>query len=185
MASTRSTVLPNRAPRQRGCGPPSRARRSPPHAGASKSTAVTAGGPIRVVGVADADAPLYREEIFIACSLDCPNDRTAACGSPDHWRSQLSQAEAAARRPVAVAVHGGGYIHDVTIPPRLIAAVTSVALRTAAWCALRIYLTGATIEHVNSDETTAAAKRAVMISALMFVLPLSTVFRGGWAPALR
>jgi cytochrome c-type biogenesis protein len=39
-----------------------------------------------------------------------------------------------------------------------------------------IYLTGATIDHVNSDETAAAAKRAVMISAVMFVLGFSTVF---------
>ena len=39
-----------------------------------------------------------------------------------------------------------------------------------------IYLTGATIEHVANDETTAASKRAVMISAVMFVLGFSTVF---------
>jgi cytochrome c-type biogenesis protein len=39
-----------------------------------------------------------------------------------------------------------------------------------------IYLTGATIEHVANDETTQASKRAVMTSALMFVLGFSTVF---------
>ena len=39
-----------------------------------------------------------------------------------------------------------------------------------------IYLTGATIEHVANDETTQTSKRAVMTSALMFVLGFSTVF---------
>jgi cytochrome c-type biogenesis protein len=39
-----------------------------------------------------------------------------------------------------------------------------------------IYLTGATIEHVAQGETEASSKRAVMISALMFVLGFSTVF---------
>jgi cytochrome c-type biogenesis protein len=39
-----------------------------------------------------------------------------------------------------------------------------------------IYLTGATIEQVANDEATASSKRAVMISALLFVLGFSTVF---------
>jgi cytochrome c-type biogenesis protein len=39
-----------------------------------------------------------------------------------------------------------------------------------------IYLTGATIEQVATDEPDAAAKRAVMISAALFVLGFSTVF---------
>jgi cytochrome c-type biogenesis protein len=39
-----------------------------------------------------------------------------------------------------------------------------------------IYLTGATIEHVANDEAVASSKRAVMISALLFVLGFSTVF---------
>ncbi len=39
-----------------------------------------------------------------------------------------------------------------------------------------IYLTGATIEHVANDEHDAASRRAVMISALLFVLGFSTVF---------
>ena len=39
-----------------------------------------------------------------------------------------------------------------------------------------IYLTGATIEHVATGEQAAASKRAVMLSALMFVLGFSTVF---------
>jgi cytochrome c-type biogenesis protein len=69
-------------------------------------------------------------------------------------------------------------IHDVTIPAALIAGLVSFL----SPCVLPlvppylIYLTGATIEHVNSDETLAASKRAVMIAALMFVLGFSTVF---------
>ena len=39
-----------------------------------------------------------------------------------------------------------------------------------------IYLTGATIEHVESDEPDAASKRAIMMAALLFVLGFSTVF---------
>lgn len=39
-----------------------------------------------------------------------------------------------------------------------------------------IYLTGATIEQVANVETTASSRRAVMLSALMFVLGFSTVF---------
>jgi cytochrome c-type biogenesis protein len=39
-----------------------------------------------------------------------------------------------------------------------------------------IYLTGATIEQVAHDETAASSKRAVMLSALLFVLGFSTVF---------
>src|SRR3954462_14734111 len=81
-------------------------------------------------------------------------------------------------RPVAIAVHGEGMIHDVTIPAALIAGLISFL----SPCVLPlvppylIYLTGATIEHVANDETTAASKRAVMIAAVMFVLGFSTVF---------
>ena len=39
-----------------------------------------------------------------------------------------------------------------------------------------IYLTGATIEHVANDETESSSRRAVMISARMFVPGFSTVF---------
>ncbi|MCX7307660.1 MAG: cytochrome c biogenesis protein CcdA [Afipia sp.] len=39
-----------------------------------------------------------------------------------------------------------------------------------------VYLTGATIEHVNNDEEQKATRRAVMIAALVFVLGFSTVF---------
>jgi len=69
-------------------------------------------------------------------------------------------------------------IHDVTIPAALIAGLVSFL----SPCVLPlvppylIYLTGATIEHVANDETASASKRAVMISAVMFVLGFSTVF---------
>lgn len=39
-----------------------------------------------------------------------------------------------------------------------------------------IYLTGATIEHVESDEPASASKRAIMMAALLFVLGFSTIF---------
>jgi cytochrome c-type biogenesis protein len=69
-------------------------------------------------------------------------------------------------------------ITDVTIPAALIAGIVSFL----SPCVLPlvppylIYLTGATIEHVANDEQEAASKRAVIISALMFVLGFSTVF---------
>lgn len=69
-------------------------------------------------------------------------------------------------------------IHDVSIPAALIAGLVSFL----SPCVLPlvppylIYLTGATIEHVANDELPSASKRAVMISALMFVLGFSTVF---------
>ncbi|HLX17706.1 MAG TPA: cytochrome c biogenesis protein CcdA [Bradyrhizobium sp.] len=46
-----------------------------------------------------------------------------------------------------------------------------------------IYLTGATIEHVANDEAAASSKRAVMLSALLFVFGFSTVFVGLGATA--
>src|SRR5215469_3862972 len=39
-----------------------------------------------------------------------------------------------------------------------------------------VYLTGATIEHIENDGGAAASRRAVMISAALFVLGFSTVF---------
>src|SRR5260370_3532309 len=69
-------------------------------------------------------------------------------------------------------------MHEVPIPAALIAGLVSFL----SPCVLPlvtpylIYLTGATIEHVNNDEATQASKRAVMASALMFVLGFSTVF---------
>jgi cytochrome c-type biogenesis protein len=69
-------------------------------------------------------------------------------------------------------------MHDVSIPAALIAGLVSFL----SPCVLPlvppylIYLTGATIEHVANEETTKTSRRAVMASALMFVLGFSTVF---------
>lgn len=69
-------------------------------------------------------------------------------------------------------------ITDVTIPAALVAGIVSFL----SPCVLPlvppylIYLTGATIEHVANDEQEAVSRRAVMISALVFVLGFSTVF---------
>jgi cytochrome c-type biogenesis protein len=69
-------------------------------------------------------------------------------------------------------------IHDVSIPAALLAGIISFL----SPCVLPlvppylVYLTGATIEHVASDEEQRASKRAVMLSALVFVLGFSTVF---------
>jgi cytochrome c-type biogenesis protein len=69
-------------------------------------------------------------------------------------------------------------ITDVTIPAALVAGIVSFL----SPCVLPlvppylIYLTGATIEQVADDEQGAASRRAVMVSALVFVLGFSTVF---------
>ena len=69
-------------------------------------------------------------------------------------------------------------IHDVSIPAALIAGLVSFL----SPCVLPlvppylVYLTGATIEHVTNDEAVSSSRRAVMISAVMFVLGFSTVF---------
>ena len=69
-------------------------------------------------------------------------------------------------------------IQNVSIPAALIAGLVSFL----SPCVLPlvppylIYLTGATIEHVANEETSASSRRAVMISALLFVLGFSTVF---------
>src|ERR1700710_1784203 len=69
-------------------------------------------------------------------------------------------------------------MHDVSIPAALIAGIVSFL----SPCVLPlvppylIYLTGATIERVNNDETASSSRRAVMISAGMFVLGFATVF---------
>src|SRR5438876_2204287 len=89
----------------------------------------------------------------------------------------------AARRPPGLAsspARGASrpMIHDVTFPAALVAGLISFL----SPCVLPlvppylIYLTGATIEHVATDEPDAAAKRAVMISAALFVMGFSTVF---------
>jgi cytochrome c-type biogenesis protein len=69
-------------------------------------------------------------------------------------------------------------IHDVSIPAALIAGLVSFL----SPCVLPlvppylVYLTGATIEHVANEEAVASSRRAVMVSAVMFVLGFSTVF---------
>ncbi len=68
--------------------------------------------------------------------------------------------------------------HDVSIPAAFIAGIISFL----SPCVLPlvppylIYLTGATIERVAQDGQAVASRRAVMLSALMFVLGFSTVF---------
>jgi cytochrome c-type biogenesis protein len=69
-------------------------------------------------------------------------------------------------------------IENVTIPAALIAGLVSFL----SPCVLPlvppylVYLTGATIEHLESDEPAAASRRVVMLSAALFVLGFSTVF---------
>src|SRR3954464_14425779 len=69
-------------------------------------------------------------------------------------------------------------IQNVSIPAAFIAGLVSFL----SPCVLPlvppylVYLTGATIEHIESKEPPAASRRAVMISALLFVLGFSTVF---------
>jgi cytochrome c-type biogenesis protein len=69
-------------------------------------------------------------------------------------------------------------MQNVSIPAALIAGLVSFL----SPCVLPlvppylIYLTGATIEHVENDESAAASRRAVMISAVLFVLGFATVF---------
>src|SRR6201994_2009651 len=85
-------------------------------------------------------------------------------------------------------------IQNVSIPAALVAGLVSFL----SPCVLPlvppylVYLTGATIEHVANQETEQTSKRAVMISALLFVLGFSTVFVllgasasliGGWIRA--
>jgi cytochrome c-type biogenesis protein len=78
-------------------------------------------------------------------------------------------------------------IHDVSIPAALIAGLVSFL----SPCVLPlvppylIYLTGATIEHIENEATVTSSQRAVMVSAVMFVLGFCR--RCSWrsAPALR
>jgi cytochrome c-type biogenesis protein len=69
-------------------------------------------------------------------------------------------------------------INDVSIPAALIAGLVSFL----SPCVLPlvppylVYLTGATIEHVANDEPQSSSGRAVMGSAILFVLGFSTVF---------
>lgn len=69
-------------------------------------------------------------------------------------------------------------MQNVSIPAALIAGLVSFL----SPCVLPlvppylIYLTGATIEHVESDEEASTSKRAIMMAAVLFVLGFSTVF---------
>jgi cytochrome c-type biogenesis protein len=69
-------------------------------------------------------------------------------------------------------------IQNVSIPAALIAGLVSFL----SPCVLPlvppylVYLTGATIEHLESEQSAAASRRAVMMSAALFVLGFSTVF---------
>jgi len=69
-------------------------------------------------------------------------------------------------------------INEVSIPAALIAGLVSFL----SPCVLPlvppylVYLTGATIEHVANDETQSSSRRAVMASAILFVLGFSTIF---------
>jgi cytochrome c-type biogenesis protein len=69
-------------------------------------------------------------------------------------------------------------IQNVSVPAALIAGLISFL----SPCVLPlvppylVYLTGATIGHVEHDQTSAASRRAVMLSAALFVLGFSTVF---------
>jgi len=69
-------------------------------------------------------------------------------------------------------------IENVTIPAALIAGLVSFL----SPCVLPlvppylVYLTGATIEHLESDESASTSRRVVMLSAVLFVLGFSTVF---------
>src|SRR5215510_2481075 len=69
-------------------------------------------------------------------------------------------------------------MQNVSIPAALIAGLVSFL----SPCVLPlvppylIYLTGATIEHVESEEPAGTSRRAIMMSALLFVLGFSTIF---------
>src|SRR3954451_20667487 len=103
------------------------------------------------------------------CDHDCGRRRR------NFWISCSVQAKTAL---CLAAILEGHAMHDVSIPAALIAGLVSFL----SPCVLPlvppylIYLTGATIEHVNNDEAAQASKRAVMAAAGMFVLGFTTVF---------
>ena len=124
-----------------------------------------AGGELGVVGMADPDAVDIGEQVFHGA----PSEQ-GPLGVRTRYRGADHNAERIAAASLASARRGGassGMIHDVSIPAALIAGLVSFL----SPCVLPlvppylIYLTGATIEHVATDETDAASKRAVMISA--------------------
>ncbi|MBY0381969.1 MAG: cytochrome c biogenesis protein CcdA [Xanthobacteraceae bacterium] len=69
-------------------------------------------------------------------------------------------------------------IHNITIPAALFAGLVSFLSPCVLPLvpAYLVYLTGATIEHVASEERPAVSRRAVLLCALLFVLGFSTVF---------
>jgi len=69
-------------------------------------------------------------------------------------------------------------IHHITIPAALFAGLVSFLSPCVLPLvpAYLVYLTGATIEHVASEERPAVSRRAVLLSALLFMLGFSTVF---------
>lgn len=69
-------------------------------------------------------------------------------------------------------------INDVSLPAALAAGLISFLSPCVLPLvpAYLVYLTGATIDHLASDQSPAISRRAVMLSALLFVLGFSTVF---------
>jgi cytochrome c-type biogenesis protein len=69
-------------------------------------------------------------------------------------------------------------IHNITIPAAFFAGLISFLSPCVLPLvpAYLVYLTGATIEHVASEDRPAVSRRAVLLSALLFVLGFSTVF---------
>jgi cytochrome c-type biogenesis protein len=76
-------------------------------------------------------------------------------------------------------------IQNISIPTALFAGFVSFLSPCVLPLvpAYRVYLTGATVEHVASEEKPAASRRAVLLCALLFVLGFSTVFVGLGASA--
>lgn len=76
-------------------------------------------------------------------------------------------------------------IQNISIPTALFAGFVSFLSPCVLPLvpAYLVYLTGATVEHVASEEKPAASRRAVMLCALLFVLGFSTVFVGLGASA--
>lgn len=76
-------------------------------------------------------------------------------------------------------------IENISIPTALFAGFVSFLSPCVLPLvpAYLVYLTGATVEHVASEEKPAASRRAVLLCALLFVLGFSTVFVGLGASA--
>jgi len=76
-------------------------------------------------------------------------------------------------------------IENISVPTALFAGFVSFLSPCVLPLvpAYLVYLTGATVEHVASEEKPAASRRAVLLCALLFVLGFSTVFVGLGASA--